>query len=90
MSKDELNTISLFDLLRNKYKINLIMSKEFFEPIVVDEYEAQILGVKRGAPAMMLEGIIYTENDQPVMLSRDIVRGDRCRYIIRSDNSLKI
>jgi len=80
LSKDEINLPSLYDLLRNKYKVNIAIAKEFLEPVVVDEYEAKILGIKKGSPAMMLEGIICTEDEKPVLLSRDIIRGDRCRY----------
>lgn len=87
---EELNTSSLFYLLKNKYKIILVMSKEFLEPLVADDYEAQVLGIKKGAPAMMLESTLYIESDQPVMLSRDIIRGDRCKYIIKSNNSIEI
>ena len=47
LSKDELNSPSLYDLLRNKHKVNIAIAKEFLEPVVVDEYEAQVLGIKK-------------------------------------------
>ena len=80
LSKEELNFNSLYDLLRNRFKVSLTKSKQFIEPVVVDDYEALVLGIKKGSPAMMLEGIIYAENNNTILISRDIIRGDKCRY----------
>ena len=80
LSRDELNLPSLYDLLRNKYKVKIAIAKQFLEPVVVDEYEAKVLGINKGSPAMMFEGIVYTKDEKPILLSRDIIRGDRCRY----------
>lgn len=80
LSRDELNLSSLYDLLRNKYGVKIAIAKQFLEPVVVDEYEAKVLGIRKGSPAMMYEGVIYTEKEKPILLSRDIIRGDRCRY----------
>lgn len=82
LSKEELNSVSLYDLLRNKYDINLGMAQQYLEPVVVDEYEAKLLEIKVGAPALMVEGIVYSDRNEPVFLSKDILRGDRCRYFI--------
>lgn len=70
----------LNEILRNEYKIPLIKAKECFEPIIIDDYEAQMLGVKNGAPALLLEHTTYTTKNQTVLFSKGIIRGDRCRY----------
>lgn len=71
---------SLNDILKNEYKIPLIRGRECFEPIIIDDYEAQMLGVENGAPALLLEHTTYTTKNQVVLFSKGIVRGDRCRY----------
>lgn len=76
----DIGSKSLNDILRNEYKISLIKAKECFEPIIIDDYEAQILGVKNGVPALLLEHTTYTTKNQIVLFSKGIVRGDRCRY----------
>ncbi len=76
----DISSKPLNDILRNEYKIPLIRAKECFEPIIVDSYEAQMLGVKDGAPALLLEHTTYTTKNQTVLFSKGIIRGDRCRY----------
>ncbi|TKJ47205.1 GntR family transcriptional regulator [Candidatus Aerophobetes bacterium Ae_b3a] len=76
----DIGSKSLNDILRNEYKISLIKAKECFEPIIIDDYEAQILGVKNGVPALLLEHTTYTTKNQVVLFSNGIIRGDRCRY----------
>ena len=71
---------SLHDVLTNEYNIHLIKARECFEPIIIDDYEAQILEVKRGAPALLLEHTTYTTKNQVVYFSKAIMKGDRCRY----------
>ncbi len=76
----DIGSKSLNDILRNEYKIPLIKGRECFEPIVIDDYEAQMLGVKDGVPALLLEHTTYTTKNQVVLFSKGIIRGDRCRY----------
>lgn len=76
----DIGSKSLNDILRNEYKIPLIRGRECFEPIVIDDYEAQMLGVKDGVPALLLEHTTYTTKNRVVLFSKGIMRGDRCRY----------
>lgn len=77
---EDIGSKSLNDILRNEYKIPLIRGRECFEPIIIDDYEAQMLGVKDGVPALLLEHTTYTTKNQIVLFSKGIIRGDRCRY----------
>jgi len=76
----DIGSKSLNDILRNEYGIPLIRAKECFEPINIDDYEAEMLGVKNGVPALLLEHTTYTTKNQVVLFSNGIIRGDRCRY----------
>ncbi len=70
---------SLFEMLREKYGITIARVEGWFEPILINEYEASILEVEKGSPAMLYERMRFTADDQPVMLSKHVIRGDMCR-----------
>lgn len=71
----------LYDLLAAE-GLALRRAKQFFEPTVADEYEAQMLGIATGAPALLVQNITYTADERPVVLSKAIMRGDRVRYYV--------
>jgi GntR family transcriptional regulator len=70
---------SLIGLLRDKYGSGVKKARGWFEPVLVTEYEASLLGVERGSPAMLYERVRYAEDDRPLMLSKNVLRGDMCR-----------
>ena len=72
----------LYDILTARYGIVLQRQKQFFEPTIADEYEAQILGIPKGSPVLLLQNITYAAGDRPVVISKAIMRGDRVRYYV--------
>ncbi len=77
--EDHANGGSLFKLLQEKYGFHIAKVNGWFEPVLTSEYEANLLKVEKGSPAMMFERIRYTTADRPLMLSKHIIRGDICR-----------
>jgi GntR family transcriptional regulator len=73
---------SLYELLRERYGVNLVHSKHYFEPTVANEYEAGVLGVTINTPMLLLETITYTYDDHPIVFSKAVMRGDRVRYYV--------
>ena len=80
LTQDDLATTPLYTILSQRYNIPLLRAKQFFEPVVTDEYEAQMLQIAKGAPALLIQNITYTTGDRPIVLSKAIMRGDRVRY----------
>lgn len=80
LSRDKLETYSLYDLMEKEFGIIVTKAKEIFEPVLVRDYESQYLGVQEGYPALMLDRIARNKEGQPVEFCRSIVRGDRCRF----------
>lgn len=80
LEKHDLGNIPLYDILRNEYGVVPVRSEEYFEPTLIKDYESLVLGVQKGSPALFLETVAYTEDDTPILLSRGIVRGDKCRF----------
>ncbi|MBN8591992.1 MAG: GntR family transcriptional regulator [Anaerolineae bacterium] len=73
---------SLYELLRERYGVNLVHSKHYFEPTVANEFEAGVLGVTINTPMLLLETITYTYGDHPIVFSKAVMRGDRVRYYV--------
>ena len=76
----DLSNRPLNDILRDDYGIPLIKAKECFEPVIVDNYEAQMLGISPGMPALLIEHTTYMQNNLIVLFSKGLMRGDRCKY----------
>ena len=73
---------SLYDLLADRYGTRVAKARELLEPILLPVREARLLGRKRGAPALLIEGIAATADGTPVEFGRTYVRGDRTRYFV--------
>ncbi len=82
LSQEDLNLAPLYTILESRCKLPLVRAKQFFEPVVADEYEARMLVIPKGAPALLLQNITFTTGDRPVVLSKAIMRGDRVRYYV--------
>lgn len=72
----------IYDILSNVYNIEIANGEEFLEPIILNEYEAKILSVRKNSPAFLIESIVYTITQKPIELRRSIIRGDRLRFKI--------
>jgi GntR family transcriptional regulator len=80
----------LYTILSTCYGITLIRAKQFFEPVVTDEYEAQKLDIPNGAPALLIQNITYSADNRPIVLSKAIMRGDRVRYYVELSAQINV
>jgi len=69
------------DVMEQEYGIAEVRARQSLEPVVASEYEADLLGIKAGAPLMLERRLGIDENDQPVEYGRDLYRGDRFRFV---------
>ena len=74
---------SLYQLLTSRYSIQLVEADEVLEPVVLTSYEAEMLQTEPGRPALLIEGVIYTTNHQPIEFTKSLVRGDKSRFYFR-------
>ena len=72
---------SLFDILEKKYNITLTKVKDYIEIAYLTDEEAALLGLAKGAPALVMEQQLYS-GDAQVMFIRSIKRSDRFRFFI--------
>jgi GntR family transcriptional regulator len=73
---------SLYDLLTSRYGIRIARARESIEPVLLHAREARLLNQPRRTPALLIEGITFSAEGQPVEFARSYVRGDRTRYYI--------
>ncbi|HET9614052.1 MAG TPA: GntR family transcriptional regulator [Candidatus Limnocylindrales bacterium] len=73
---------SLYDLLTVRYGTRIARARESLEPVLLQAREARLLEQARRSPALLIEGITYTADGQPIEFARSFVRGDRTRYYV--------
>jgi GntR family transcriptional regulator len=78
----DLESGSLYDLLITRYATQVVRAREALEPVLLRAREARLLGQRRGAPALLIEGVAFAADGTPVEFGRTFVRGDRSRYYV--------
>lgn len=74
---------SLYETLTSKYDVRIAEAEEVLEPVLLTQYEADLLGTQEGTPALLVEVMAYADDGQPIEFSKSIVRGDKSRYYFR-------
>jgi GntR family transcriptional regulator len=74
--------VRLYDILMNAYGCRPTRARETFEPVLLTADEADLLGQRRGEPALRVERIAFDQDDRPIEFCRSTVRGDRYRYSV--------
>jgi len=72
---------SLYEVMETEYGVSVSRARQSLEPVIATEYEAELLGIRRGAPLMLERRLTVDQNGQPVELGRDLYRGDRFRFV---------
>ena len=81
-SRCDLEHGSLYELLSTRYDTQVVRAREALEPVLLRAREARLLDQRRGAPALLIEGIAFDADGVPVEFGRTFVRGDRSRYYV--------
>ncbi|MDI6823660.1 MAG: GntR family transcriptional regulator [Bacillota bacterium] len=71
-----------YHLITEEYGFTVVRARKYIEPVLLDRFEAGVLGVKKGAPGLLLVRITYGKGEIPISLNKWLVRGDRCRHYI--------
>jgi GntR family transcriptional regulator len=74
--------VGLYALLEGKYHNGPLHVSDTIEPILINEFESNTLGVEIGSPALLIERIAYGRGDTPVEFNKSVIRGDICRFSI--------
>lgn len=77
---EDLENKSIYDLLEEKYGVKIIKAKEYIEPKISDEIEANLLEIPLQSPVFYTERITLAPGNKPVELRRSIIRGDKFKF----------
>ena len=75
--------VSLWSTLETK-GINLSSSDETIQAVLAGEREAELLQVQQGAPLLLVEGVVYSDQDIPIEYHQIFNRADRYTYSVRA------
>jgi|SRR5699024_2390704 GntR family transcriptional regulator len=75
----------IIDLMSEKYGIEIARYKSDVEPVLLNFYEADKLGVEQNQPALKITKLLLSYQEVPVMLSTSVFRGDRCKLLFSSE-----
>ena len=77
----DLEQHSFYELLKDRYGIDIVGGNQTIEPTVTDEDESAALGVPLHSPAFRFERITQSETGEIVEFVESIYRGDRYRLV---------
>jgi GntR family transcriptional regulator len=85
----DLTQQSLYAFLRTHCNVTIMRGRRVLEAILANEYEANLMGIKKGAPLIMLDSISYSDGGIPVEYYRALHRSDRLRFEVELIHVLK-
>lgn len=78
----DINMGSLYQFLKEKYKIVPSSSKKTLELTIANEYEARLLQIYPGQPLFLLKALVLSDDNRPVEYVKTLLRGDRFKFQI--------
>jgi GntR family transcriptional regulator len=77
LSKQDLESQSLYALMEKRYLISLEWSEEEMEAVPAGKDEARLLQVAPGVPLFSMRRTVYDKNNVPIEYGHSLFRGDR-------------
>lgn len=81
--KDENLDKSLYSILKDKYKIYPSMGSKTIEICYATLEESTLLDVPRGTALMLIEDKVFDSMNNPLHISKQVIRGDKFKYAIQ-------
>jgi GntR family transcriptional regulator len=83
LASTDLTNRSLYEFLETECGIFIAKGQRYIEAVLANEYEADLLGIERGAPLLMLDSVSFSEDGQPVEYYHALHRGDHSRLEVK-------
>ena len=84
LESEDLAVGSLYEVLENKLSYRIKYAEQVIKPTVATEYEAELLGIERGSPLLLVEGITFLLDGVSIEYYKLLYRGDRYEFTIRA------
>ncbi len=75
-------TRPMFEIFKGTYGIQLKKSMEKLTPVFLESADAELLGQKPGALALLNERTSLSDSVEPVIYARSFIRGDKCKMYV--------
>lgn len=82
LTKETLEGNSLYGILRDRYSIIPNYARQTVEPIMLSEYESELLGVEPDSMALLFRRTTYSADDEIIEYTKAIYRTDRHKFEI--------
>jgi GntR family transcriptional regulator len=80
MTREMIDGQSLYEVFREKYKCFPSKAKQTIEPTKVNDYEADLIGLKNESLALLFRRTTFDEKERPIEYTKSIYRSDNYRY----------
>ena len=79
LDQTDLTVNSLYKVLAENYNLPMHHAAESLEAAAANRFTARQLGVKTGAPVLVVHRVVFTESNQPIETAHTTYRADRYR-----------
>lgn len=79
LEKIDLEKVSLYEVLEQKYGTRMSHAEEFLEAMVVTKKIGEALSIKKGAPVLMVHRVVFSDANLAVESVKTFYRADRYR-----------
>ncbi len=82
LTADLLENNSLYNILEKQFGLQIEYANQTIEPVLVNDYESEVLEVKQKTLALMFSRLTYTKKNIPFEVTKSIYRSDRYKFEI--------
>lgn len=82
LSAEMLENNSLYGILEKQFGLQIEYANQTIEPVLVNDYESEMLQVKQKTLALMFSRLTYAKKDIPFEVTKAIYRSDRYKFEI--------
>ncbi|VBB05374.1 transcription regulator hth gntr [Lucifera butyrica] len=80
LSAQKLENHSMYELLASEYNLEMDHAFQTIEPVIINDYESEILQVKKNSLALMFSRKTFLKDNTPVELTKALYRSDKYKY----------
>jgi GntR family transcriptional regulator len=80
-------TQSIYNIMSNEFGVVPKTADQFLEPVLLTEWEADLLEAKAGSPALLVETSVRDGNGTIIEFSKAVLRGDISRLYFHTTNA---
>jgi GntR family transcriptional regulator len=81
LQRENLENRSLYQLLTERWGIELDYATQSLEPVLAPPHEATLLHVQPGSPLLLMHRVTYDQNGRAFEHVKSFYRGDRYKFV---------